>query len=161
MWLRYVFTVLVGGIIVLGGGVIFGVPQLLRGKSSSTEKGDPRRKCGARPRPPSRNPPRRNSRRAPPPRAHRKPKRSGTPVAGTAAASSRSTDRTRRSTSNKCENKDVKNEVLTRIDLMPGISQGNKDKLYQSVQRARSMGKVLTIPFGSGRTEMSQRIFKR
>jgi len=54
------------------------------------------------------------------------------------------------------ENKDVKIEVLNRIDLMPGISSGNKDKLYQSVERARSMGKVLTIPFGSGRTELSQ-----
>lgn len=53
------------------------------------------------------------------------------------------------------ENKDVRNEVLTRIDLMPGITQGNKDKLYQSVDRARSMGKVLTVPFGSGRTELS------
>ena len=56
----------------------------------------------------------------------------------------------------KGENKDVKNEVLTRIDLMPGISSGNKDKLYQQVERARSMGKVLTIPFGPGRTELSQ-----
>jgi outer membrane protein OmpA-like peptidoglycan-associated protein len=56
----------------------------------------------------------------------------------------------------KGENKDVKNEVLTRIDLMPGITSGNKDKLYQSVERARSMGKVLTIPFASGRTELSQ-----
>jgi len=56
----------------------------------------------------------------------------------------------------KGENKDVKNEVLTRIDLMPGVTSGNKDKLYQSVERARSMGKVLTIPFGSGRTELSQ-----
>jgi len=53
------------------------------------------------------------------------------------------------------ENKDVRNEVLTRIDLMPGITQGNKDKLYQSVDRARSMGKVLTVPFGSGRTELT------
>jgi outer membrane protein OmpA-like peptidoglycan-associated protein len=60
----------------------------------------------------------------------------------------------------KGENKDVKNEVLTRIDLMPGVTSGNKDKLYQSVERARSMGKVLTIPFGSGRTELSQGDFQ-
>ena len=33
----------------------------------------------------------------------------------------------------KGENKDVKNEVLTRIDMMPGISSGNKDKLAPSV----------------------------
>ena len=53
------------------------------------------------------------------------------------------------------ENKQVKNEVLARIDVMPNVSQQNKDKLYNSVERARSMGKVLTIPFNSGRTSLS------
>ena len=53
------------------------------------------------------------------------------------------------------ENKAVKAEVLTRIDLMPNISSANKDKLYNAVERARQMGKVLTIPFGSGKTELS------
>ncbi len=38
---------------------------------------------------------------------------------------------------------------------MPNISQGNKDKLYNSVERARSMGLVLTIPFGSGKNSLS------
>lgn len=51
----------------------------------------------------------------------------------------------------KAENKKVKEEVLKRIDLMPSVSAANKDKLYNSVERARSMGKVLTIPFGSGK----------
>ncbi|HEY3897899.1 MAG TPA: OmpA family protein [Chthoniobacter sp.] len=55
----------------------------------------------------------------------------------------------------KQENKEVKAEVLTRIDLMPNISAANKDKLYNAVERARQMGKVLTIPFGSGKTELS------
>ena len=54
----------------------------------------------------------------------------------------------------KQENKTEKSEVLTRIDLMPTISSGNKDKLYNAVERARSMGKVLTIPFASGKTEL-------
>jgi outer membrane protein OmpA-like peptidoglycan-associated protein len=54
----------------------------------------------------------------------------------------------------KQENKEVKAEVLTRIDLMPNISASNKDKLYNAVERARQMGKVLTIPFGSGKTEL-------
>ena len=49
----------------------------------------------------------------------------------------------------------MKAEVLTRIDLMPNISQANKDKLYTSVERARSMGKVLTIPFTSGGSAIS------
>ncbi len=48
------------------------------------------------------------------------------------------------------ENKSVKLEVLTRIDLMPNISRANKDKLYTSVEHTRQMGKVVTIPFTSG-----------
>jgi outer membrane protein OmpA-like peptidoglycan-associated protein len=55
----------------------------------------------------------------------------------------------------KKENKEVKAEVLTRIDLMPTISSSNKDKLYSAVERARQMGKLLTIPFGSGKTDLS------
>lgn len=51
----------------------------------------------------------------------------------------------------KAENQQVKEDVLKRIDLMPNVSSNNKDKLYNSVERARSMGKVLTIPFGSGK----------
>jgi outer membrane protein OmpA-like peptidoglycan-associated protein len=55
----------------------------------------------------------------------------------------------------KQENKSVKAEVLTRVDLMPNVSSSDKDKLYNAVERARSMGKILTIPFGSGKTELS------
>ncbi|HEX8312513.1 MAG TPA: OmpA family protein [Chthoniobacteraceae bacterium] len=55
----------------------------------------------------------------------------------------------------RAENRKVKSEVLTRIDLMPSVSQSNKDKLYNSVERARSMGKVLTIPFASGKTALA------
>ena len=33
---------------------------------------------------------------------------------------------------------------------MPTISSEDKDKLYMSVERARQMGKILTIPFPSG-----------
>ena len=53
------------------------------------------------------------------------------------------------------ENKSVKAEVLTRIDLMPNIPQSSKDKLYRSVESARSMAKILTIPFSSGGTSPS------
>jgi len=56
---------------------------------------------------------------------------------------------------NKQENKTVKAEVLTRIDLMPNISASDKDKLYNAVERARMMGKILTIPFGSAKTEIA------
>jgi len=54
----------------------------------------------------------------------------------------------------KEENKQVKQEVLQRIDLMPNISETNKDKLYNSVERARSMGKVLVVPFSSGKNTL-------
>jgi outer membrane protein OmpA-like peptidoglycan-associated protein len=53
------------------------------------------------------------------------------------------------------ENKAVKNEVLTRVDQMPNVSGGNKDKLYMAVDKARKMGKIITIPFGSGKSELS------
>lgn len=49
------------------------------------------------------------------------------------------------------ENQRVKEEVLKRIDLMPGLGAEDKDKLYVQVERARAMGKVITIPFPSGR----------
>ena len=53
------------------------------------------------------------------------------------------------------ENRKVKDEVLKRIDLMPTISSDNKDKLYVSVERARQMGKIVTIPFGKGNTALA------
>jgi outer membrane protein OmpA-like peptidoglycan-associated protein len=38
---------------------------------------------------------------------------------------------------------------------MPNVSSSDKDKLYSAVEKARSMGQILTIPFGSGKTELS------
>lgn len=55
----------------------------------------------------------------------------------------------------KGENKNVKAEVLTRVDQMPNVSGGNKDKLYMAVEKARKMGKIITIPFSSGKSELS------
>jgi outer membrane protein OmpA-like peptidoglycan-associated protein len=53
------------------------------------------------------------------------------------------------------ENKSVKEEVLRRVDSIPNLSATNRDKLYHSVERARYMGKLLTIPFASGGTAVS------
>jgi len=53
------------------------------------------------------------------------------------------------------QNERVKDEVLQRIDLMPTISAEDKDKLYMSVERARQMGRILTIPFPSGHVAVS------
>jgi outer membrane protein OmpA-like peptidoglycan-associated protein len=50
----------------------------------------------------------------------------------------------------KVENQQVRDEVLKRIDVMPKLTQANKDKLYNSVQRAKEMGLIMTIPFASG-----------
>ncbi|HEV7406139.1 MAG TPA: OmpA family protein [Chthoniobacteraceae bacterium] len=55
------------------------------------------------------------------------------------------------------ENKRVRNEVLEvlkRIDSMPKLSQENKDKLYNKVQAAKSMGLIMTIPFASGSSRL-------
>lgn len=54
------------------------------------------------------------------------------------------------------ENQRVKAEVLKRIDLMPGLSGEEKDKLYVAVDRARAMGRVITVPFASGRTTLDE-----
>jgi len=53
------------------------------------------------------------------------------------------------------ENQRVREEVLTRIDLMPNLSQANRDKLHNSVERARGMGMVISIPFAAGKTSLS------
>jgi OmpA-OmpF porin, OOP family len=49
------------------------------------------------------------------------------------------------------ENGRVKAEVLSRIDIMPRLTPEEKDKLYVQVERARGMGKIVTIPFGTGK----------
>ena len=49
------------------------------------------------------------------------------------------------------ENQLVKAEVLARIDVMPRLTPEEKDKLYVQVERARGMGKIVTIPFGTGK----------
>ncbi len=51
---------------------------------------------------------------------------------------------------NDADNAQVRVEVLRRIDLMPSVTQANKDKLYASVDHARRMGRVLTVLFEKG-----------
>lgn len=53
------------------------------------------------------------------------------------------------------ENQLIKKEVLKRIDAMPNLEPEMKDRLYVQVDRARAMGKVITIPFASGSTRVS------
>jgi outer membrane protein OmpA-like peptidoglycan-associated protein len=48
------------------------------------------------------------------------------------------------------ENLRIRTEVLKRIDLMPNLSPGDKEKLYARVDRAHGMGKVINIPFAMG-----------
>jgi outer membrane protein OmpA-like peptidoglycan-associated protein len=144
MWMRYVYIML--GVVVVGGGVIFGVPSL-RGKIFKPRKPDPRDMpaiTGTSSESPNTTttdnlpvttPPDNGTPVAEPPRFVTSPERINLDITNT-------------------ENKAVKAEVLTRVDLMP-VSASNKDKLYNAVEKARSMGKILTIPFGSGKTDLS------
>jgi hypothetical protein len=52
------------------------------------------------------------------------------------------------------ENQLVKTEVLARIDLMPRLTPEEKDKLYVQVERARGRGKIITIPFATGKVNV-------
>jgi outer membrane protein OmpA-like peptidoglycan-associated protein len=49
----------------------------------------------------------------------------------------------------------VKKDVLKRIDAMPNVSQSNKDRLYSAVDRARAMGRLLTVSFETSLTKVS------
>ena len=53
------------------------------------------------------------------------------------------------------ESKSVRAELLTRIDETPNILTANKDRLYTSVERTKSMGKIITIPVVSGGSSVS------
>jgi outer membrane protein OmpA-like peptidoglycan-associated protein len=50
---------------------------------------------------------------------------------------------------------EVKRAVLKRIDLMPNISEPNKEKLYSALDRARAMGRLFTISFETSLTRIS------
>jgi outer membrane protein OmpA-like peptidoglycan-associated protein len=51
---------------------------------------------------------------------------------------------------------DVRKEVLARIDEMPDLTPEKKDRLYNAVQRAREMRKIIEIPFGSGQSRIQR-----
>lgn len=53
------------------------------------------------------------------------------------------------------ENAQAKADVLARVDLMPEVTQDNKDKLYAAVDRARGMGRMITLPFEKGRNTVA------
>jgi len=50
---------------------------------------------------------------------------------------------------------ELKREVLKRIDQMPNVSAQNKDRLYSAVDRARGMGRLLTVSFETSFTKVS------
>lgn len=51
---------------------------------------------------------------------------------------------------------DIRKEVLARIDEMPDLTADKKDRLYNAVQRAREMRKIVEIPFGSGQSRIQK-----
>ncbi len=48
-------------------------------------------------------------------------------------------------------NAKARKDVLSRIDLMPHLTDAQKTKLTSSVDRARGMGCIFVIPFGTGK----------
>ena len=147
MWMRYLYIVL--GVVVLGVILIFSVPSI-RSKIFKSKKAD-----AGEVQPDGESKPSVDSNSntytpAPPPSEDTAPAPGqAEPPRFITAPSRIDLDVT------KTENKAVKDEVLTRVDLMPNVSSANKDKLYQAVERARSMGKILTIPFASGKTDLA------
>lgn len=55
------------------------------------------------------------------------------------------------------ENQRVRQEVLSRIDAMPNLTEANKVKLYDRVNGARRMGRIITIPFATGSITLAPR----
>jgi outer membrane protein OmpA-like peptidoglycan-associated protein len=53
---------------------------------------------------------------------------------------------------NARESDEMRHEVLNRVDLMPGLSQKDKDQLYAQVERARAFSKLAIVPFATGKT---------
>jgi outer membrane protein OmpA-like peptidoglycan-associated protein len=49
----------------------------------------------------------------------------------------------------------MRQEVLNRIDLTRSLSQGDKDKLYAQVERAKGFQKIAVIPFAKNETAPS------
>ena len=147
MWMRYLY--IVAGIVVLGVIVVFSVPSI-RSKIFKSKKADSGEvQAGTESTPPVDSSS--NTYTPPPP-----PPEDTAPTPGQAEPPRFITAPSRIDLDvTKTENKAVKDEVLTRVDLMPNVSSANKDKLYQAVERARSMGKILTIPFASGKTELA------
>jgi outer membrane protein OmpA-like peptidoglycan-associated protein len=137
MWLRYAYAM--AGVIVVGGIIIFSVPAI-RGKIFKPKKPEP-----GEMRTSTENSESATSESSP---ANTASEPVAEPPRVVTAPAHIDLDL------NRQENKAVKSEVLTRVDLMP-VSTTNKDKLYSAVEKARSMGKILTIPFGSGKTELA------
>jgi outer membrane protein OmpA-like peptidoglycan-associated protein len=146
VWMRYVYA-LIGVLVVVG--IAFAVFPPLRGMLS---KGKGHHEAGERPapadQPAENNPTASNDTTTPTPDTNATGPVSEPPKFVT------SPQRIEMDVTAK-ENKAVKSEVLTRIDQMPNVSGGNKDKLYIAVEKARKMGKIITIPFGSGKSELS------
>ena len=53
---------------------------------------------------------------------------------------------------NAQESDEMRHQVLNRIDLMPGLSQKDRDQLYAQVERARAFSKLAIVPFATGKT---------
>jgi outer membrane protein OmpA-like peptidoglycan-associated protein len=57
----------------------------------------------------------------------------------------------------RTENLQTKRQVLERIEIIPDLTERERDKLRENVRRARGMGRIITIPFASGQTVVAPR----
>lgn len=139
------------GVVVLGGAIaIFAIPRMKKGGEPARQETPVVSGTDVKPAPPKDTPPKVDPpKKDPPPKIPVMRAEPAEPPPKAVAPAKIDTDVSRG------ENKSVQDEVLTRIDLMPNISDSNKDKLYQSVKRAQGMGKVITIPFASGGSTVS------
>jgi outer membrane protein OmpA-like peptidoglycan-associated protein len=53
------------------------------------------------------------------------------------------------------EKEKTKVEVLKRVDLIPNLKDSERDTLYERVEKAREMIKLITIPFAVGQRTLS------
>lgn len=52
------------------------------------------------------------------------------------------------------EQTDIRREVLARVDLIPDLTASERDTLYDRVEKAQEMIKVITIPFSFARSTL-------
>jgi len=139
---------ILGAVAVVGAGAFFGMkafknkPRVVAGEPTpaASTPSTPLVSNTPAPTPISSTPPK-SSKATPPKEVAVAPVVADSPPAAPTASSEEVTD-------------SIRKAVTDRIDKMPGLPAEKKDRLYNSVQRARAMRKVVEINFGKGQTDI-------